>query len=197
MKKYIILMFCLMIASMLPAQVLSGWWTGGNLEASIFRNYDEGAGVLNTECLISVDLPEFTVMHNGTGLFLSVSPYHADNFTAIKTGNSSNLYHSFVNMKLGLDLLKDNCRWDLYPYAAFNWNPFSGHADMPYEAGCEATFFIEGNSEKIFPLRCKVITLNVSCSFRNNKPYFMTGFSVDLAGALYTILMSEYYEVAD
>lgn len=190
-KKNVLFALVLLIPSLLSAQALSGWWTGGNIEAS----------VCNYKTVLSLDLPSLTLKHNDTGLFLSFSPYHLDTFGAddseTETGvHFEDCYQSFVNAKFGIDLLKNNSQLDLNPYVACNWNPFDWETTLPFEAGCDLTLFMSEKDESAFPFRCKVATLNAGCRFRDGKPYFTTGISIDLAGFLYTCLMSEYYEVS-
>lgn len=178
--------------SSLCAQSHSGWWTGGNLGLGYYSGSDSV-----TNMVLGLDLPDITVMHNDTGLFASVSPFHADSFCEgdEDTQKQNNLY-SFVNMKLGLDLLKDNRDWDIAPYVAVNWNPFKSGNNARVEGGLDITLFTSQEWGDTFPLRAKVATVNVGYGVRRETAYFTAGVSVDVVAFLYAVLSSEYSKVS-
>lgn len=191
MKKNVVIMIFLLVTSALSAQAFSGWWTGGNLGVGFYSG-DSSPDHLN----LSLDLPDISIMHNDTGLIMSVNPYHYDGFgTGADFMKDKTDFQSFINLRLALDLLKDDYEWDMTPYVSLNWNPFKNVKELRAEGGMNLTWYLPGVIGDTFPFRVKVATLNVGYGVRRNEPYFTAGMSFDVVAVLFACLYSEYSEV--
>lgn len=189
MKKTIVIAVMLLSVfsvSSLFGQTLSGWWTGGNLGVGFYSGINS-----STNCILSLDFPDFSIMHNDTGLFLSVSPFHLDSFCEEDTDTEhANRLESFINVKTGIDLLKDDREWDFTPYVSLNWSPFLNDNRYRVEGGFDITLFTNIEVGDDFPFRVKVASLNAGYGLRGGTNYFTAGISVDVVAFTYAVLSS-------
>lgn len=189
MKKIIAVavMLCSVFSvSALFGQTLSGWWTGGNLGVGYYSGIDS-----STNCLLNLDFPDFSIMHNNTGLFLSVSPFHIDSFCEEDTDTEhKNRLESFINIKTGIDLLKDDREWDFTPYVSLNWSPFLNQNRYRVEGGFDITLFSILEVGNDFPFRVKIASLNTGYGLRGGTSYFTAGISIDVVAFAYAVLSS-------
>lgn len=186
MKKSFIILSCLVFTSVLSAQTLSGWWTGGNFGLN-FHDSDD----CSTSLMVDVDILDFAIRHNETGLQLNFTPVHFDSFAEEDDDiQQKNNLDTFLNAKFGIDLLKNNVELDLMPYVSLNWAPLKSLSSYRAEAGLEFDWFTDIILGINYPLRVKVASFKTAYGFRRNEPYFTVGASIDFGAFVYAALWS-------
>lgn len=188
MKKALIFILLILTAiTMLSSQEYAGWWIGGN-----FGVYGYGSDDCTTNLNIELEFPNFSVMHEKTGLLLTVCPFHFDSFAEDdEIIQQQNNMITGINAKLGIDILKNNPSFDLGPYIAINWGPIlGGWNNYRAEIGIDWTFYSDIVLGIGFPLRVKVATLKTACGLRRSEPYFTVGASLDFGVLLHGALLS-------
>ena len=186
MKKSFIILSCLVFTSVLSAQELSGWWTGGNFGVNGYYSDDCSTGLM-----VDVDILDFAIRHNETGLQLNFTPVHFDSFAEEDDDiQQKNNLDTFLNAKFGIDLLKNNVELDLMPYVSLNWAPLKSLSSYRVEAGLEFDWFTDIILGINYPLRVKVASFKTAYGFRRNEPYFTVGASIDFGAFVYAALWS-------
>lgn len=185
-RKIVLFALLLFVPALLSAQALSGWWTAGNIGFNYYASED-----CSTKFLLDVDVLSFTFKHNDTGLMLSLTPFHCDSFCEDDHDvQEKNNIVSFLNAKVGFDILEGKYDLDLVPYFSISWMPLNEISGYRAEAGIEFTYFTDISLGSTYPFRIKAVSLKSACGLRRNKPYFTIGGSFDLSAVVYTVLYS-------
>lgn len=192
-RKIVLLALVLLVPSLLSAQELSGWWTCGNF--GVNGHYSDDC---STDLMVDLDVLDFTIRHNETGLQLSFTPWHFDSFAEEDDAlQQQNNLDSLLNAKVGIDLLKENVGLDLMPYVSINWAPLESLSSYRAEAGLELDWFTDIILGINYPLRVKVASFKTAYGFRRNEPYFTFGGSIDFGVLVHAVMLSWFHDEVD
>lgn len=192
-RKIVLLVIVLFIPALLSAQALSGWWTGGNFGLNGHFSDDCSTGLM-----VDLDIFDFAFRHNQTGLQLNLSPMHFDSFSEDDDEiQQKNNLDSFLNVRLGLDLLKESVEFDLMPFISLNWDPREGLSAYRAEAGIRLDWYTDIILGVNYPLRVKIASVKTAYGFRRNVPYYTVGASIDFGALVHAVVLSWLYDEVD